>query len=274
MSLLHHALRGGLAPATPRAAGPRPGVVVAGAAGPLGSEVLERLLSGSGLASLAALVVRPLEVALAGLQAWPVHLAFDDPALDTPPRLPAGTDTAVVVFDRQRHHHGREAAFFRPQPARLAALAGWLHAAGVQRLVLVLPHAPALLPAAVRAGLASLDEQAVAALGFDQLLIVRPARLGSDPATGGQPLLARVARGLLAQLHWMVPQREQPLRAAKVGELVAALVRGLPGAPAGTRVLGPEKLWDWAQPGGGAPWLQAWLAGHTPPPVALPARRW
>lgn len=170
-----------------------------------------------------------------------------------------GADCALVIFDREASAHGREAASLRPQPAELPALARWLQRGGVRRLVLVLPHAPSLLPAALKQGLASLDEQAVAALDFEQFTIVRPTRAGTAGASAGAGL-HRLARALLSQLHWLVPQREQPLRAAKVAEFVIELARRLPDAAQGTRVVPPELLWDWAQPEGGERVLQAWLA--------------
>ena len=157
-------------------------------------------------------------------------------------------------------------------PDSLPRLAAALHALGVQRLLLVLPHAPGLLPQALRAGLATLDEQAVAALGFAQLVLVRPARQAAagDRSTG---LLPRVARAALAQLHWMVPQREQALRPAKVARFVADLALALPAMASGTRVVPPEMLWDWAQPGAGPAVLQAWLQGRPGPVLRNPVPR-
>ena len=43
--------------------------------------------------------------------------------------------------------------------------------------------------------------------------------------------------------------------------------------PAGTRVVAPELLCDWAQPGAGPQVLQAWLAGQPLPAQALPLPR-
>ncbi|HYE71100.1 MAG TPA: hypothetical protein VD932_06215 [Aquabacterium sp.] len=258
MSLLQHALRAGssgvAAPASARRAGL--GLLVAGGAGPLGSAVLERALAIGPWRPVTALVTQPIEVALEGLR---VAASPDDWSMA--PEASVHAECALIVFDRDASAHGREAAFLRPRPAELPALARWLQRAGVRRLLLVLPHAPALLPAALKAGLASLDEQAVAALGFEQFTIVRPARAGTAAAGAavGEGRLQRLGRALLSQLHWMVPQREQPLRAAKIAEFVVELARGLPGAPHGTRVVPPELLWDWAQPGGGDRVLQAWL---------------
>lgn len=279
MTLLKQALRGGLAaaaPGAPGAEGQRAGgrrVLLLGAGGPLGSAVLEELLGSSAWAGVATLVTQPMAVAMRGLEAWPVDPGFTGAAR----RLPWAPDSAVLVFDRERGGRqgrpGREAALWRPDPATLTALGRWLVEAGVRQLLLVLPHAPGLLPQALRAGLASLDEAALAALGFEHLVFVRPARqAGAEAATG--TALQRLGQNLLRQMHWMVPQRQQALRPARVAAFVAALARALPGVPPGTRVVAPELLWDWAQPGGGAPVLEAWLHGRTLPAVSATARRW
>jgi hypothetical protein len=131
-----------------------------------------------------------------------------------------------------------------------------------------------LLPQALRAGLASLDEQAVAQLGFKQLVFVRPARPGAGVKPSPGAVLARLGRGLLAQLHWMVPQREQALRATKVAAFVSDLAAALPAAPSGTRVVAPELIWDWAQPEGGRPLLRAWLQDEALPSTRAAKARW
>lgn len=277
MSLLNDALRAGL-DRPHRPDGTVPGhLVVAGAAGPLGAAVLEQSLALTHWPRVSALVTQPLEVALRGLAAVQV-----DPAhLDDAPALRPAPDTAIVVFDREGSRHGREAAFLRPRPGELPAFAGWLQRQGVRRLLLVMPHAPSLLPQALKAGLANLDEQAVAALGFEQFVIVRPTRSGPDgrdrAAAGANSRMTRwlssLANGVLSQLQWMVPQREQPLRAGKVAHFVMALARAMPEAGAGTRVAPPELVWDWAQPAGGDRLLQCWLReGRWDPPMVAPGR--
>lgn len=276
MTLLQHALHGGLAPSPPAAGGAGAGarrVLLLGAGGPLGSAVMEQVLGSSAWRGVATLVTQPMAVALRGLEAWPVAADF----MAAPPQLPWVPDTAVLVFDRERGGRhgrpGREAALWRPDPATLTALGRWLRGAGVRQLLVVLPHAPGLLPQALRAGLASLDEAALAALGFEHLVLVRPARQGGgEMATG--TALQRLGIHLLRQMQWMVPQRQQALRPARVAAFVAALARALPGVPPGTRVVAPELVWDWAQPGGGAPVLDAWLHGRTLPAVAGASPRW
>jgi hypothetical protein len=183
-----------------------------------------------------------------------------------------GAHTALVVLDRTRGIHGREAAFLRPLPETLALLGRWLQAGGVRHLVLVLPHAPGLLPAALKAGLATLDEQALAALGFEQLVIVRPAR---NPGAGEHAgaALQRLAHGLLAQLHWMVPQREQAVRAEKVAQFALDVARQLPRARPGTRVADAALVWQYGQGGDGAALVAAWLGDRPLPAVHTPRLR-
>lgn len=227
-------------------------VLVLGGGGTLGSGVVERLLGGGRFAHVGVWTVAPLQAALRRLEpldeaAWP---AF-------------GADTALVVFDRARHANGRDEAFGRPDPATLPALAARLRAAGVRTLVVVVPHAPGLLPQALKTGLASLDEGAVAALGFAHLVFMRPAQAGGATGHGGSRLAA-LGQWMLSQLHWMVPQRDQPVRTATVARVAARIAARLPEAPPGTRVMPPELLWAAAQRPGDDAAVDDWLAGRAP----------
>lgn len=245
--LLSPALRGSLH----RAATPTPAlasVLVIGAGGTLGSAVLAEALVAGRFQRVMAVVAAPLVSTLPGL--LPVPLArLSDSAL--------GADTALLVFERARHSNGRDDAFVQPEPADLVPLARALHGAGVRRLLVVVPHAPALLPAALRHGLASLDEGAVAALGFEQLVFVRSAQasLRAEAISRTQ----RFADWWLSQLAWMVPSREQPLRAVKLAALVVQIARRLPTARPGTRIVPQELLWQAAQDGADTQ-IDAWLA--------------
>ena len=57
-------------------------------------------------------------------------------------------------------------------------------------------------------------------------------------------MLARLAHWMLGIFKYMVPSSEQPVRAAKVAELVAA---ALLLAPPGIHVAAPELVWQAAQ---------------------------
>ena len=126
MNLLKEALRAGVSRHSHPASRQRR-VLVAGGAGALGGAVLEQLLASHAFEHVAVLVTQPVNVAMRGL------VTVDEAALS------AGTtgheDTAVIVFDRERHANGREQAFLRPQPDRLTALAAALHGRGVRHLV-------------------------------------------------------------------------------------------------------------------------------------------
>ncbi len=236
----------------PRAIAASRRALVVGAAGALGAAVLEQLLATQRFERVGALVDQPIQPALHGFA--PVHAdalaAF-------------AADTALIVFDRQRGANGREAAFVRPEPQNLPALAQQLHAIGVRCLIVAVPHTPSLLPMALQQGLASLDEAAVAALGFEQLVFMRMAQ--NDRAAEGLDAPHRLARWMLSQLHWMIPQREQPVRAETVAKVAAALAVQLHDAPHGTRVVPSVLLWHAAQQRDAASTVRAWLDDRLAP---------
>ena len=235
---LQQALRGARheAPAADALA-PRGSVLVVGAGGGLGSAVLAEALVAGRFSEVAALVAAPLASTVRGLR----PLTRDGLLAGAGPVF----DAAIVVFDRERHSNGRDDAFAMPGPEELLPLAQALLARGTRRLVVLMPHAPALLPQALAVGLASLDEAALAGLGFEHLVILRAAR----PEPGLRPArwLERVAQLWLQQLRWMVPTRQQALRPASLARCVAELERALPTTPPGTRVVAPEPLWQWVQ---------------------------
>jgi hypothetical protein len=103
-------------------------------------------------------------------------------------------------------------------------------------------HAQGTLPEALKRGLASLDEHALAALGFERLLIVRTAQ--KPTAIGRQNSLEKLATWMLSIFSFMVPSSEQPVRATKVAELVDMALQQL---PVGTWVAAPELVWQAAQ---------------------------
>jgi hypothetical protein len=184
------------------------------------------------------------------------------------PRLATQAAVAVMVFDVAK---ARETALCMPQPADVLPAARRLKALGVRCLVLVMPHAPHRLPAALREGLWGLDEQALVALGFEHLVLVRPASAsmsaeGKAYTLGWQGWGERLADWMLSNLRFMVPARQLPVRPDSIAALVVALVHALekqtPAEGAGvssTWVVPAETVWAAAQPAGLHPTVQALL---------------
>lgn len=211
-------------------------LLIAGATGVLGQELVRRLAGRHRFAITRVLAREPIRDGLRGVE-----------TLLTPP-LPiaqwplTSADTAVIAFDPPRLYHDRERALWTPVPSDLPALAHWLRASGVQTLAIVQPHDQGRLPEALKRGLASLDEQAVVAQGFVRVILVRSARKPAPVrfANAGQ----RIAAWMLSITRLMVPSSEQPVRAAKVAELVDLALRM---APSGVHVAAPELVWQAAK---------------------------
>ncbi|WP_156466744.1 hypothetical protein [Methylibium sp. Root1272] len=247
------ALQAAARPRAPNA--PPPRLLVAGAGGPLGREVLKEALAHGRYASVGVLTRAPLQAGVRRLRAVPFGDGADLPA----------NDIAVVVFDRGRDHYGRDEAYHLPEPQALPALATRLRASGVHTLVVVCPIAPALLPQALQHGLANLDEQAVAALGFERLLFVRPTQDAVAVTLTTWP--QRLARWMLSQLRYMIPQQERPLRAGAVAAFVFEVLRQWRDAAPGTRVAAAPLLWAAAQKEGPEPVVRVWLHGDATLPL-------
>ena len=215
------------------AAGPaRPRLLIAGATGALGNEVLRRLAGSTSFDFTQVLTREPVTAGLRGV------LATQVPSESPQSWHPGAADVAVVLFDPPRLFYDRERALWTPQPEQLPALARWLRASGVTTLAVVLPHRPGQLPEALQRGLASLDEQAVASLGFERVVFLRCAR--NELPVPHRPLPSRLAHAMLGVLKYMVPPSQQPVRARQVAELLAIALHQ---APPGIHVAAPELVW-------------------------------
>lgn len=256
MDLVSHALRGAtsaVAPSTPALQH----ALVVGAGGKLGSALLGEALAPGRFRRVSAVINAPLTSTLPEFDPLPTE------ALARGERL--GAELAFIVYERERHANGRDEAFLQPDPDALLDLARTLHVGGVRRLLVVLPHAPALLPHALKAGFASQAEREVAGLGFEQLVFLRAAQEAVGSVQGSW--LRRFAHWWLTQLRLMVPKREQPVLATTLAGLVVGLARRLPQASPGTRVLPPEVMWEAAQ-GEADAVLGAWLGIDAAPAAA------
>jgi len=234
-----HALQAANRAALPVASAAFGTLLVAGATGALGAELLRRLAGSHRHAHTRVLAREPIRDGVRGVE-----------ACLTPPRTstPIGqwpltsAHTAIIAFDPPRLYHDRERALWVPEPADLPELARWLRACGVQTLAIVQPHDQGRLPEALKRGLASLDEQAVVAHGFERVILVRSARKPADAKLANP--FERVAAWMLSIVRFMVPSSEQPVRASKVAELVDIALRI---APPGVHVAAPELVWQAAQ---------------------------
>jgi hypothetical protein len=226
----------------------RPRLLIAGATGVLGNEVLRRLV---GLQQYGPTQVLAREPIMAGLRGVGTTVVPSDDPAGWPP---GAAETAVVLFDPPRLFYDRERALWTPTPEQLPALAQWMRRSGVKTLAVVLPHLQGRLPEALKRGLASLDEHAVAAQGFERLLIVRSAQKPELPP--GEGWLPAVARWMLSVFQYMVPSSEQPVRSVKVAEFVAVALQH---APPGIHVAAPETVWRAAQSGDLRLAVRQWL---------------
>lgn len=214
----------------------QPDLLIAGACGALGNAVLRRLV---GVHRYAHTVVLAREAVQQSMRLLSLHLVAGE-ITDWPVALQC--DVAVIMFEPPRMYYERERALWTPQPDELTALATWLQRCGASTLVVVLPHAQGSLPESLKRGLASLDEQALASLGFERLLILRSAQKPAE-LRHTHPL-DRLAHWMLSIFSFMVPSQEQPVRPTKIAEIVDALLQS---APSGITVLAPQEMWALSQ---------------------------
>ncbi len=214
-------------------------LLIAGATGALGNAVLQRLV---GMQRFTHTSVLATQAIAPGLRTVSAQVVQGDVGSWQPADLAATHHCAIVMFDPPRMFYDRERALWCPAPEQLGALAAWLHANGVRTLAVVLPHAQGSLPDALKRGLANLDEQALAAIGFERLLIVRSAQKPAPVSHSN--MLQGLAAWMLGITRMMVPSSEQPVRATKVAELVDLVLQHM---PLGTWVAAPELVWQAAQ---------------------------
>lgn len=253
-----HALKAALR-LTPATAGSKPRLMVAGATGVLGNEVLRRLV-GSG--RYAHTEVLAIEAMASGMSGVGIVVAGDGLLIEAWDARPERVHTGLVMFEPPRLFYGRERTLWTPVPEQLPALARWLKRCGVQTLVVVVPHASGRLPDALKRGLADLDEQAVVSLGFERVLLVRSARKAES--VGGASFFEKTASWMLSTLKYMIPATEQAVRPARLAEFIDAALQVL---PPGIHVVAPELLWQANLSGGNGMQsvVRSWLAARENP---------
>jgi hypothetical protein len=213
-------------------------VLVAGGGGKLGGEVVRRLVAAVSLGRyrhVALMATEDFHAAMSGVQVLPVSEHVANWPIWLPKDPKDRIQTAVVMFEPPRMFYARERTIWTPHPSELPALAKWLHASGIRHLVVVLPHQPGMLPAALQQGLASLDEQMVTTLGFERDIFMRMAQ--TDIAAKPANFAERVANWMLGIGKYMIPANQTPLRITQIAKLVEQVLQT---APAGNFVIPPS----------------------------------
>jgi uncharacterized protein YbjT (DUF2867 family) len=156
------------------------------------------------------------------------------------PALPPA-DWAFCCLGTTIAQAGSQAAFRAVDFDAVLAFARAAQAAGVRRLGVVSALGASASAAAFYSRVKGEAEDALAALGFDSLVLARPSLLAGDRAALGQPLRTGERLGLaLAQpLGRWLPAAWRPIEAARVARaLLLAVQQGRPGV----RVLGSAEM--------------------------------
>ncbi len=212
---------------TPAAAAPRR-VLIAGASGLVGQELLRRLLADPGCAVVHSVGRRTLPLTDARLR----QVSADFSAL---PPLPAATE-AYIALGTTLAVAGSQAAFRAVDFDAVLAFARAAQAAGVARLGVVSAMGADAGSRLFYNRVKGEMEQALRALGFEVLVIARPALISGDRAALGQP--GRQAEGLgLVLMRALAPLTPRTLRPIAAARVAVALLEAVAHGPAGTRVL-------------------------------------
>lgn len=194
-------------------------VLLAGASGLVGQQLLAGLLADPGVAMVHALVRRPLGRAHAKLQEQLVDFA----AL---PALPA-VDEVYLALGTTIKVAGSQAAFRAVDFDAPLAVARAARAAGARRLGLVSAMGADARSRVFYNRVKGELEAALAPLGFEGLVIARPSLLMGERAALGQPLRRgeRLGQAVDRWLGGLIPRDYRAIRAADVA---AALRQAVP----------------------------------------------
>lgn len=222
-------------PAPPSPSGRLHAVVLAGASGLIGHELLRQALADPQLQAVHALVRRkPADTPADPRLHW---LPVDFGALPALPRA----DAAFCALGTTIKAAGSQAAFRAVDFDAVLAFARAAQAAGIERLAVV-----SALGADARSGVfynrvKGEMEAALQGLGLRGLVIGRPSLLTGDRAARGQPVRPgeRLGLALGALLGPLIPAAWRPIDAAVVAR---ALLRAVAEDRAGVQILDSARL--------------------------------
>ena len=193
-------------------------VILAGATGLVGRELLQGLLADASVAQVHALGRRALELHHAKLVDHVVDFAAV-PALPPADEVYLALGTTIKVA-------GSQAAFRAVDHDANLAVARAARAAGAKRAGVVSAMGADAGSAVFYSRVKGELEQALAGLGFDGLVIARPSLLAGDRRALGQPqrrgeLIGSALAKLLGRL---VPANYRPIEARKVAQALLSAV--------------------------------------------------
>lgn len=201
--------------------------IVAGATGLVGGAVVEELLADGNIGSVHVLVREEKP-------AWRKRSGLTQHVVDYRARLPVlpTVDDAYCCLGTTIKVAGSQEAFRAVDFDAALAFARAAQAAGATRFGLVSalgadPHSRVFYNR-VKGEV----ERAIAALGFESMVIARPSLLLGDRTALNQPTRRgeRIAALLTRPLGWLMPASVRPIEAATVARaLVRSLQRGEPG---------------------------------------------
>jgi len=202
-------------------------VLIAGATGLVGQQLLKGLLADSGVHQVHCLGRRPLPLQHARLTAHIVDFA----AL---PPLPA-CDEVYLALGTTIKVAGSQRAFRAVDHDANLAVATAARRAGARRAGLVSAMGASAVSPVFYNRVKGELEAALGRLGFDGLVIARPSLLVGDRAALGQPVRTgeHIGFALGRALGFLIPANYQPIDAARVA---AALLAQVPQA-SGLRLL-------------------------------------
>ena len=201
--------------------------IVAGATGLVGRALVEELLAESSVGSVHVLV-RAEQPAWRKRNGLTQHVVDYQRGLGILPTA----DDAYCCLGTTIKAAGSQQAFRAVDHDAALAFARAAQGAGVTRFGLV-----SALGADAKSGIfynrvKGETEQAIAALGFESMVIARPSLLLGDRAALGQPTRPgeRIAATLTARIGWLMPRAVEPIQAVTVARaLMRSVQRGEPG---------------------------------------------
>ena len=203
-------------------------VLIAGASGLVGREILNGLLADRGVAAVHSLGRRKLDVQHAKLTQYQVDFA----AL---PALPA-IDEAYIALGTTIKVAGSQEAFRAVDHDAVVAVATAARAAGAMRLGVVSAMGADTASTIFYNRVKGETEADLKALGFNALVIARPSFLAGNRETLGQPL--RSGEKLALNISkWLAPVIPVNLRSIDVRKVAGGLLQAVSTGAVGTRVM-------------------------------------